>query len=53
MQKVVGSSPIIRSLKAPLRGFFVAEVGAVSPRCVPKIGAKMAASGPVRTVEWL
>jgi hypothetical protein len=27
MQKVVGSSPIIRSQKAPLGGFFVASVG--------------------------
>ena len=38
MQKVVGSSPIIRFEKAPLRGFFVWRSGNVCPRCVPRTG---------------
>jgi hypothetical protein len=35
MQKVVGSSPIIRSKKPPEIGGFVVETDNVSPKCVP------------------
>jgi hypothetical protein len=36
MQKVVGSSPIIRSKKTRSAGFLVANGDGVSPRCVPE-----------------
>jgi hypothetical protein len=41
MQKVVGSSPIIRSPKALVTGLFCRRNWAVSLRCVPKSVAEL------------